>query len=106
MPSQIDIQAAARFIEILLIQGKVRVKGKNIGIIANCIHPDTLAFQTFEKFLVRLDIPLVARLRGVQCYVDAIDKGIGIHEFYEEQGFAELYQWDKLAKWLEESKPL
>ncbi len=105
MPSAIDIQAAVRFIEILLIQGKARAKGKNIGIIANRIHSRTLAYQTLKKFIARLDIPLIARFRGVQCYIHAIDKGIGIHESTEKQAFRELYQWDKLIRWLDQCNP-
>ncbi len=106
MQSQIDIRTATRFIEILLVQGRVRVTGKNIGIIANRVYSHTSAYKSLKKFLMRLDIPLVARLRSAQCYINAIDNGIGIHELNEEQAFKEQYQWDKLTTWLEEKKPL
>ncbi len=105
MQSQIDIQAATRFIEILLIQGRVRVTGKNIGIIANRVYSHTSSYQSLKKFLIQLDIPLVASLRSAQCYVNAIDNGIGIHELDERQAFKEQYQWDKLTAWLEENRP-
>lgn len=102
MPSQIDIHASARFIETLLIQGRVREKNKNIGIIANRIHSDTRSYKALEKFLLRLDIPLIAKFCSVQSYVYANDKGVGIHELLDKQSLQELEQWDKLAHWLED----
>lgn len=104
MPSQIDIEAAAHFIETLLLQGRIREKGKNIGIIANRIHAHTIAYQALEKFLLRLEIPLIARFRGVQSYVHANDKGIGIHELLDKQALKEMHQWNKLTEWIEEKE--
>lgn len=102
MPSQLDIHAATRFIEMLLIQGRVRAKGLNVGIVANRVHPQALEYQAFQKFLVHLGIPIVARLRNAQSYVQAIDNGIGIHDIYEKKALHERYQWLKLIRWLHE----
>ena len=104
MPSQIDIQAAAHFIEVLLIQGKAREKKKNIGIIANRIHIRTHSYHSLEKFLSRLDIPLISRFRGIQSYIHANDKGLGIHDLRDKQSIKELKEWKKLIKWLEEKE--
>ncbi len=102
LPSQIDIQAAARFIEVLLLQGKIRGKNKNIGIIANRIHTNTLSYQALEKFLARLDIPLIAKFRSIQSYIHASDRGLGLHELATHQASKELKQWDNLIHWLDE----
>jgi len=104
MPSKIDMQVAARFIEILLIQGKAKAKGINIGIIANRSSPDSFEYQSLKKFLSRLNIPLVAILRSLQCYVDITDKGMGIHEIFKQQAINECSQWNRLIDWLEQNK--
>jgi len=104
MPSKIDMRATARFIEILLIQGKVKEKGINIGIIANRTHPETSEYYPIKKFLSRLDIPLIATLHDMQSYIDASDNGMGIHEIYNEQAISEHSQWNELVEWLEQKK--
>jgi len=101
MPSQIDIQAAAHFIETLLIRGKVREKGINLGIIANRIHAKTISYKSLERFLSRLDIPLVAKFRSIQAYVQTNDKGLGILESLNKQTLKEQEQWNNLAQWLD-----
>lgn len=101
MPSQIDIQAAAKFIEILLVRGRVREKGKNLGIIANRIHAKTISYKSLEKFLSRLDIPLVAEFRSIQGYVHANDRGLGILESQSKQALKEQEQWNNLTQWLD-----
>ncbi len=103
MPSAIDTHAAAHLIEALLIYCKARAKGKRIGIIANRVHPNTISFQALERFIARLDIPLVARFRRLENYVHAIDLGIGIHEFPKRLVSREVEQWNKLASWLVKS---
>jgi len=104
MPSKIDMQAAARFIEILLIQGKVKAKGINIGIIANRAHHEIFEYRPIRKFLSRLDLPLIATFHDLQSYVDASDNGMGIHEIYNDQVINEHSQWKKLIDWLEQKK--
>ena len=101
MPSHIDIHAAAHFIETLLIKGRARAKGKKIGLIANRVQVNTLSYQSLEKFLGRLDIPLVAKFRRVENYIHANVKGVGIHEFHRNSQFKDLEQWDRLINWID-----
>ena len=101
MPSPVDMHAAAHFIEALLIQARARVKGKKIGIIANRIQTNTLSYRSLEKFLSRMDIPLVASFRGAQSYLYASAEGLGIHELQKNKVIKDLEQWDSLVDWLE-----
>jgi len=103
MPSQVDIHAATRFIETLLVKCKIKGKGKKIGVIANRVNPHSNEYQPFQKFLAHLNIPIVARLRNVQYYVEAMDNGIGIHDISEKEALHERYQWVKLIRWLEQN---
>ena len=102
MPSQIDIHAAAHFIEALLIKGRAKQKGKKIGIIANRIQVNTASYSALERFLSHLDIPLVARFRGVQNYVFASEAGMGIHELPKNRTRKDLEQWSLLTTWIEQ----
>ena len=71
-------------------------------MIANRIHKHTISFQSLEAFISHLDIPLVAKFRGLENYVYAIGEGIGIHELPERLVCEEIAQWDQLTRWLME----
>ncbi len=102
MPSPIDIHAATRFIQDLLLVGKVRTQGKRIAIIANRVREHTVMYQQLERFLARLDIPEIARLRDTQHYAQAMEQGLGIHELQSRRKEKDLEQWLPLLEWLEE----
>ena len=102
MPSPIDIHAATRFIQDLLLVGKVRTQGKRIAIIANRVREHTVMYQQLERFLARLDIPEIARLRDTQHYAQAMEQGLGIHELQSRRKEKDLDQWLPLLEWLEE----
>jgi len=101
LPSPIDIHAAAHFIETLLIHGRVKVKGINIGIVANRVRPNTISYQLLQKFLNRLNIPFVASFNEAQNYVFANEKGLGIHELNKSRNVKDLEQWQILINWLD-----
>ena len=101
MPSPVDMFAAAHFIESLLIKSKAKVKGKNIGIIANRIQANTLSYRALEKFLSRMEIPLIAHFRDTQTYIHASTDGLGIHELKRKEAAKDIEQWKNLIDWLD-----
>ncbi len=101
LPSPIDIRAAADFISVLLIFGKVRETHKQVAVIANRAHERTLVYQKLLKFLQSLDIPLVTTLREAQNYIRAAEQGIGIFEMNPSQVARDIEQWRPLIQWLE-----
>ena len=105
LPSPIDIHAAAHFIETLLIHGQVKVKGINIGIVANRVKPNTVSYRLLQKFLARLNIPFVASFKEAQNYVFANEKGLGIHELTKSRNVKDLEQWEFLINWLDSKAP-
>ncbi|HEY9051453.1 MAG TPA: ParA family protein [Gammaproteobacteria bacterium] len=104
VPSPIDIFATADFIRDLLLVAKVRTNRTRLAIIANRIRQNTLAFQSLERFLKTLSIPVVGRLRDSQNYVHASEEGLGVHELKKRPNEVECNHWQDLVAWLEQSK--
>ena len=98
----IDIHAAAHFIQDLLLIGKIRSRGIRLGIVANRVRENTLAFQDLERFLTTLGIPLVARLRDSQNHMRAAKQGLAIHELKGGRVDRDRERWDTLIRWLDE----
>jgi len=101
LPSPIDIHAATRFIEDLLLIGKVRQKGVGIAVVANRVRKNTLVYQSLERFLKTLKLPFITTLRDTQNYVHAAERGIGIHELWDKRADGDKLQWLPILKWLE-----
>jgi chromosome partitioning protein len=105
MPSAIDIHAAARFIEELLITAKVRARGVKLGVVANRVHENSPGFHSLQQFLATLSIPFVARLRDSDGYVMAAESGVSISELAKPPR-RELMLWEELVRWVEGEPPL
>ncbi len=102
LPSAIDIHAVTRFIEELLLFGKVRQKGLNVAVVANRVKKNTLTYKALERFLKTLKLPFVTTLRDTQNYVHAAERGIGIHEMWDKRTDSDKAQWRPLVRWLED----
>lgn len=100
MPSIIDMQATAGFIENLMRVGKVKSLNKQIGIIANRTKLGTRSYRALEQFLEGYDLPVVAHLRDSQNYVNAMEAGQGIHDLSSKSALKDCDQWSSLIKWL------
>ncbi len=101
LPSPIDIHAVSRFIEDLLLEGKVRQQGVRLAVLANRVKENTRVYQSLEKFLATLRLPFIARLRDTQNYVHAAERGMGIHEMWDSRVGKDKTQWAPLLDWLE-----
>jgi len=101
LPSPLDIFATADFIRDLLLVAKVRLNRTSIGIIANRVKKNTIAFQSLERFLDTLNIPVVARLRDTQNYLRATDEGMGIHELKGQNVYVDRMHWKEIANWMD-----
>ena len=101
LPSTIDIHATTRFIEQLLIKGRIRSRNVKVGILANRVKKNSVAFRLLERFLSRLDIPFVAQLNESQNYHFANQNGLGIHELPRSRRVTDQDQWEILTQWIE-----
>ena len=103
LPSPIDIHAATRFIEDLLLVGKVRTFGVQVGVVANRVKKNTLVYQSLERFLTTLKLPFLSSLRDTQNYVRSSARGIGVFEMWDQRVQPDKLQWQPVVDWLENS---
>ncbi len=103
LPSPIDIHAATRFVEDLLLVAKVRQLGIRVGVVANRAKTNTVIYQSLERFLKTLRLPFITTLRDTQNYVRAAERGIGIHEMWDKRVEVDKVHWQPLLDWLEEN---
>lgn len=102
LPSPIDIHAATRFVEDLLLVAKVRQAGVRVGVVANRVKKNTKIYQSLERFLKTLRLPFLTTLRDTQNYVRAAERGIGIHEMWDKRAEDDKNHWQPLLEWLEQ----
>lgn len=100
MPSIVDMQATADFIQSLQRLTKIPNSNKRLGIIANRVREGTRSCKALKDFLAGYDIPLIAQLRDAQNYVNAMEEGLGIHELCSKQTSKDRKQWESLITWL------
>jgi chromosome partitioning protein len=101
LPSDIDIHACSRCIRDLLLVAKIRRDENRIGVVANRIRRNTLAYQALIRFLQTLGIPIVATLRDSQNYLRAAELGVGLHEMKTYVVREDIEEWQPLIQWLE-----
>ncbi len=104
LPSSIDMQAVAKFLNELKTVPKVEQKGVKIAVVANRVRENTLIFEELDEYLEKLRIPYVAALREAQNYIRAYTRGLGIYELPEYLAWPDLEQWEPLARWLRTSR--
>ncbi len=102
--SAIDTRAAADFIRDLLLINKVHQYQERVAIVANRTREHTLAFQSLERFLSSLRIPVIAKLRDTQSYVRAAELGLGVHELDTRRARQEALAWEDIIAWLERER--
>jgi chromosome partitioning protein len=101
-PSQIDIHAATRFIQKVLLNPHCRNKNKRIAVVANRARKNSNAYTKLRLFLNRLRIPLITTFRDTQQYVKAFEAGLGILELNETNKQNDAESWEALFEWIEQ----
>ncbi|MFC1774397.1 AAA family ATPase [Pseudomonadota bacterium] len=104
LPSSIDIHSTADFIRDLLLIGKARAHNTRLAIVTNRTRIRTRAVEKLERFLNKLDIPVIARVRDTQHYVSAAEQGLGIHELNARDAQKDRETWAELLDWLENNR--
>jgi chromosome partitioning protein len=101
LPSSIDIHSTADFIRDLLLTGKARSHNTRLAIVTNRTRIRTRAVEKLERFLEKLDIPVIARIRDTQNYITAFEQGFGIHELNMRDTRKDCETWIELLDWLD-----
>ncbi len=103
LPSPMDMRATAKFIEELLLVGRVSREKTRIAVVANRVREHTLIYHSLERFLGTLGIPFLTSLRDTQHYIRAAEQGLGLFELPAYEVRHDLEQWQPLLAWLESS---
>lgn len=100
LPSQIDMQATAKFIEELKSTPTMKSRKAKIAVVANRVREGTLIFDELDAFLGGLGVPYVATLREAQNYVRAYTRGLGVLELPDYLSWPDQEEWGPLIDWL------
>jgi len=102
LPSAIDMRACQRFLKELISSGHISRKKTRIGLVANRVRENTVAYGQLMTFLQQLDIPLLTHLRESQNYIRSAERGLGLFELAPSMVWHDLEQWDPVLEWLDE----
>jgi chromosome partitioning protein len=107
IPSAIDLNAAARFIDEITDLGRVLNRKVRVATVANRIRENSPGHFEIEEFLetVKLPngrkLPFVACLRNSINYSHAADRGLSIFEIAPSKVEHDLEMWEPLLAWLD-----
>ena len=107
IPSAIDLNAAARFIDEVTELGRVLNRKVRVGSVANRIRENSPGHFEIEEFLETTKLsngrklPFVACLRNSINYSHAADRGLGIWEIAPSKVAHDLDMWAPLIAWLD-----
>ena len=106
IPTTIDLNAAARFIDELMELGRVLNRKVRVATVANRIRENSPGHFEIEEFLETTKLPdgrklpFVACLRNSINYAHAADRGLGIWEIAPSKVAHDLEMWAPLISWL------
>ena len=100
LPSPIDIRAATRFMQAVMLSPANRRRPRRLAVIANRARERTRMYTRLEMFLSSLKIPFLATLRDTQLYVRAAGEGCGVLDLREAEQ-QDRDAWRTVIEWLE-----
>jgi len=106
LPSPIDMRAAAKFVHEIHHVGKVEKNQVKLAVVANRVKENTLVFHMLEKFLKKLDIPFIGKLRDTQNYIRAAERGLGVFELAPSSVYQDMEQWTSVTRWLNSKRSM
>ncbi|MDH5471971.1 MAG: ParA family protein [Gammaproteobacteria bacterium] len=101
LPSWLDICATADFLRELIVNIKVHRGKARMAIISNRVRKNTTAYRELDRFLKKLNIPVLAQLRDTQNYNRVVKAGLGIHEVYHPTTEIDQKHWQSIFNWIE-----
>lgn len=106
LPSPIDIRAATRFLQAIMLSPEYRRRPRRLAVVANRARERTRMYGQLQNFLNSLKIPFLVTLRDTQIYVQATGLGVGVAEIDEPTAKADQNDWRRVAEWLEVQRHL
>lgn len=106
LPSPIDIRAATRFLQAVMLSPCYRRRPRRVAVIANRTRTRTRMYEQLRQFLSSLKIPYLATLRDTQLYMQAAGEGSGIVDMPAQRAAEDVAHWRGIAEWLEVQRHL
>lgn len=106
LPSPLDIRAATRFLETLMLTRSYQQKPRRLAVVANRTRSRTVMFSQLKRFLQSLKIPYLTALRDTQLLAHAASEGKGLFELDQDRARAHLEDWEPIMEWLEVQRQL
>ena len=100
LPSPIDLDASAAFLEELSQQPRIKRGKLAVGLVANRLKPWTHASQQALEALRGLAFPLVGELRDSQAYALLVGLGKSLFDFNSEQVRNHQQDWVPMLRWI------
>ncbi len=106
IPSTIDLNAAARFIDEITDLGRVLNRKVRVATVANRIRENSPGHFEIEEFLETTKLPNGRKLPFIAClrnsinYSNAADRGLGIWEIAPSKVAHDVEMWEPLLTWL------
>ncbi len=100
MPSLIDMQATAKFIDTVLKAPTIKNRKAKLAVVANRVKQNTVIFDELDEFLRAQKVPYIATLREAQNYIRAYIRGLGIYELPDYLAWPDKEDWEPLIDWL------
>ena len=102
LPSSMDIHAATRCVEDLLLVAKIDRRDRKLAVVANRTRKNTRSLEKLMRFLDSLGIPVIAVLRDTQNFVRSAEEGVGVCEMTPSQVRPDVEQIENIIAWLDD----
>ena len=103
LPSPIDLDASAAFLEELAQQPRIKRGKLAVGLVGNRLKPWTHASQQALEALRGFAFPLVGELRDSQAYALLAGLGKSLFDFNSEQVRNHQQDWVPMLRWIKRS---
>lgn len=106
LPSPLDIRAATRFLQTLMLTRSYQTRPRRLAVVANRTRERTVMFVQLKRFLQSLKIPYLTALRDTQLHPHAAAEGKGLAEVDNDRARSYIQDWQPIVEWLEIQRQL
>jgi len=99
-PSLFDIYATQRFLDKLAERGALKDDGR-VGVLGMRVDARTRAAEQLQRFVEKLEMPVLGFLRDTQNYVQLAAHGLTLWDVAPRRVERDLEQWQTLLDWVE-----
>ena len=102
IPSPTDLRVLWRFSMMLTYSGLLE-SNIDMGFVVNRYRANAQFNRTMDKFLKRMSIPVLGRIRDTQNYIHVTNRGLGIYDLPATKTEIDRRSWRTIIDWLGEA---